>query len=82
MIRGSQFIHPRRRDHPGGLKKKGSLVVLRRGPKNNTNVRGASNIATKKEHAKLHFPVIQKMAPILDKAPTRGNLYICVECIK
>jgi hypothetical protein len=33
MIRGSKFIHLRRRDHPVDLEKKGSLVVLKRGTK-------------------------------------------------
>jgi hypothetical protein len=57
MIQGSRFIHLRRRDHPVDLEKKESLVVLRRGTKNN-NVRDARGMATKREYAKTHFRVI------------------------
>jgi hypothetical protein len=39
MIRGSRFIHLRWRDHPVDLEKKESLVVLRRGTKNNNVIK-------------------------------------------
>jgi hypothetical protein len=47
MIQGSRFIHLKQRDHPVDLENKESLVVLRRGTKNN-NVRDARGMAIKK----------------------------------
>jgi hypothetical protein len=65
MIRNSRIIHLKRRDHPVDLEKKGFLIILRRDTKNN-NVRDVRGVITKKEHAKIHYLVMQKMPWILE----------------
>jgi SWIM zinc finger len=50
---------------PDRPRKKRFLIILRRDTKNN-NVRDVRSMITKKEHAKIHYMVMQKMPWILE----------------